>query len=84
MCEEEQKPHDDEADALEEEDGLVAHVVCNEEDWEKECKVGVCPNWENLVCNLEENKRGLFSFPLNKFEMLFLRLFDNDVEGSQL
>ena len=58
VCEEEQEPCDDEADALEEEDGLVAHVVCNQEDWEKECKVGVCPNWENLVGNLEENKRG--------------------------
>ena len=54
--EEEQEPRDDQADALEEEDGLVAHVVCNQEDWEKECKVGVCPNWENLVGNLEEKR----------------------------
>lgn len=59
MCEEEQEPRDDEADALEEEDGLVAHVVCNQEDWEKECKVGVCPNWENLVGNLGKKRKFL-------------------------
>lgn len=54
MCKEEQEPRDNEADALEEEDGLVAQVVSNQEDGDEECEVGVCPNWENLVGNLEE------------------------------
>lgn len=55
VSEEQQEPGDDVADALEEEDGLVAHVVCDQEDREQECEVGVCPNGENLVGDLEGN-----------------------------